>query len=203
MAAPKRVRSRGIELEPAADEFLDLDARLEIAREKRAQSRRALDPRREQSGVGQLGEIGDRVGVAESGRSDADHRADIGAKAILVGPIVLSDWTRVRPGAKEQRKKAALENVDETGERVVPLKQPAVGFFRRRERQGALRAEHAQETGHETHAPVRSDHRCFEVRIGKFEIRVLRDLDEFVLEPARFADPRFGRIFPFEAPQQR
>ena len=195
MAAPRRVRSLAIELEPAADEFLDLDARLEIAREKRAQTRDALDPRGEQPGIRQLGEIGDRVGVAKRGRSDADHRADIGAEPILVGPIVLGDRTRVRPGAKEQRQEAALENVDETRKRVVAFEQPAVRLFRRGQRQGALRAEHAQEPRHEAHAPVRFDRRGFEVRVGKFEIGVLRDLDEFVREPTRFADARFVRDF--------
>ena len=201
MAAPETRALAWIELEPAADEFLDLDARLEIAREKRAQARDALDPRGEQSGIGQLGEIGDRVGVAKRRRSDADHRADIGAEPVLVGPIVLGDRTRVRPGAKEQRQETALEDVDETRKRVVPFEKPIVRFFGRGQGQGALRAEHAQEAGLETHAPVRVDRRGFEVRVGEFEIGVLRDLDEFVLEPARLANARFGRILPFEAPQ--
>src|SRR3984885_11466377 len=190
-----------VELEPTADEFLDLDAGLEIAREKRAQAGDAFDPRGEQPGIGQLGEIGDRVGVAESGRSDADHRADIDAEAVLVGPVVLGDRTRVRPGAKKQSQEAALEDVDETRKRVIAFKQPRVGFFRRGQRQGALWAEHPQEAGHEAHPSVRFNGRSFKVRVGKFEIRVLRDLDEFVREPARFANARFGRVFPLEATQ--
>ena len=154
MAAPETRALARIELEPAADELLDLDARLEIAREKGAQPRCALDPRGEQPGIGQLGEIGDRVGVAKSRRSDADHRADIGAEPVFVGPVVLGDRTRVRPGAKEQRQETALEDIDETRKRVVPFEKPTVRFFGRGQRQGALRAEHAQETGLEAHAPV-------------------------------------------------
>ncbi len=57
-----------IQREPSADELFDFDARLQEARQKRAQPRGALDPRREQPGILQLGEIRDRVGVAERGR---------------------------------------------------------------------------------------------------------------------------------------
>ncbi len=120
---------------------------------------------------------------------------------VLAGPVVLGDGTRIRPGAKEQSQEAALEEVDEARKRVVPFKKPTVRFFSRGQREGALRAEHAQEASHETHAPVGSDRRGFEVRVWKFEIRVLRDLDEFVVELTRFADAGFARIFPFKTPQ--
>ena len=134
----------------------------------------------------------------------ADHRADIGAKPVLVGPIVLRDRARVRPGAKEQREEPALEDVDETRKRVVAFEQPTVGLFGRRQRQRALRAEHAQEAGHETHAPGRFDARGFEVRVGKFEIRILRrSSTNSSREPARVADARLGRIFALEPPQTR
>src|ERR1700722_10545267 len=203
-AAVGRAEARAlasVKLEPTADEFLDLDARLEVTREKCAQTGHALDARGEQAGIGQLGEIGDRVGVAKRRCSDADHRADIGAEAVFVGPIVLSDRARVRPGAKEQRQKTALEEVGETRKRVVPFEKPIVRFFRRGQRQGPLRAEHAKEPGLEEHAPAWVDLRGLEVRVGEFKVGVLRDLDEFVRKPARLANARFGRVFPFEAPQ--
>ncbi len=156
---------------------------------------------REQSRILQLGEVGDRIGVAEGRRADADHRADIGAEPVLVGPIVLGDRVRIRPGAEEQREEAALEDVDESGESVVPFAKPAVSLLGRRERQRALRAEHAEESRLEADEAGRLDARRVDVRIGKFEIGILAEGDEFVGERARVADARLARIFALEPPQ--
>ena len=49
--------------------------------------------------------------------------------------------------------------------------------------------------------PLCFDRRGYEIRIGEFEIGVLRDFDEFVLEPARLANARLARVLPLEAPQ--
>ena len=84
-------------------------------------------------------------GLAERRGSDSDHRADISAKAILLGPIVLGDGPGVRPGAKEQRQEAPLEDVDETGEGVIPFAKPGVCLVGDRKGQGALGPKHSQE----------------------------------------------------------
>ena len=49
--------------------------------------------------------------------------------------------------------------------------------------------------------PFASSAAASRFEFGEFEIGVLRDLDEFVREPARLADARFARVLPFEAPQ--
>ena len=108
---------------------------------------------------------------------------------------------RVGPRAEEQRQEPALEDVDETRKGVVSFAKPAVGLFGRRQRQRPLRAEHAEESGLETDEAGRLDARGFDVRIGKFEIRILADGHEFVGELARVADAGLARIFSFEPPQ--
>ena len=176
LAAPRRVRSLGSSSsQPPTNSSISTRVSRQ-AREKRAQPRGALDPRGEQPGILHLGEIGDRVGVAKSGRSDADHRADIGAEPILVGPVVLGDRTRVRPGAKEQREKAALENVDETRERVVPFEQPDVRSLR----SSSAAGRPAGRTCPRNRAlrrmrPEGSTAAASRFECGKFEIWVLRD----------------------------
>src|SRR5262249_19642015 len=129
-----------VEREPDADEFLDLDARADEPGEKEPQARHALYARREQPRIFELDEIMDAVAVLEPGRAEPDDRADIVAEAVLKRPVVLRDRPRIRPGAEEQREKAALEYVDEARKRVVARAQPRIGLVGRGQRKRALRA---------------------------------------------------------------
>ena len=103
---------------------MDFHRRADEPAEKDPQPRGALHPRAEQARIFHLDEMRQRVDVVERRRSDADHRAEIGAEAVLVGPVVLGYRTGVSPGAEEQRQEAPLKDVDEARERVVARAQP-------------------------------------------------------------------------------
>ena len=192
-----------LERQPGADEFVDLDAHAEQSGKQAAQARGALHPRREQARIFHLGEIGQRIGVAERRRADADHRTDIGAKPILAGPVVLRDRARVGPGAKEQRDEPALKNVGETRKSVVALQQPTIALFGGRQRQRALRPEHAEEARDKAHPPRGLHYRVFEIGGGKLHVRVLRDDEIFLGELRGVADARLVGVLTLEAPQRR
>src|SRR5208337_1413318 len=162
--------------QPGADELLNLDAGLEQARQKRPEPRGALDPGRKQSSELQLGEVGDRVGVSERARADADRRADVGEKS-------------------------ALEDIDELDESVISLAEPAPRLLGRGERQRPLRPEHSEEPRLEPDAAACVGVRRFDVRVRESEIRIFAHGDELVGERARVADARLSRILPLQPAQ--
>ena len=115
----------------------------------------------------------------------------------------MRDRPRVRPGAKEQGQEAALEDVDETRKRIVALQEPEIALLGRRQRQRALRAEHAQKPGDEAHPSAGLRGRRLERRGGKFHVGILRDDDKFLVERRRIANARLAGIVALEASQRR
>ena len=144
-APPRRERSSGSSVnQDPTNSWISTGASMSPPR--KARNREALFTRAsQQAGVFHFDELRQRVDVVERRRSDADHRTEVGAEAVLVGPIVLGYRMGVGPGAVEQAQEAPLKHVDEPRERLVAETKPLKGLERRRQRQRALRAEHSQE----------------------------------------------------------
>ena len=94
------------------------------------------------------------VGVAKSRRSDADHRADIGAESVLVRPVVLGDGRASAHARKKSARKRRWKISTKRGNASSRSRSQLIRLLGRGEGQGALGAEHAQETGLEAYATV-------------------------------------------------
>ena len=133
VAPERRVRAAearallGLERQPGSDKLVDFHRRVDEPAEKGPQPRGAFHAGGEQTCVFHFDELRQRVDVVERRRSDADHRTEVGAEAVLVGPIVLGYRMRRRPrrdrtgsgSAAETRRRTARtpRRRDETTER--------------------------------------------------------------------------------------
>ena len=118
-ACPSRDRSPGLEGEPGADEFIDLDFDVEQTADEASQPRGGFRLRGDEAGKGELGGVGNRIEIAMRLCSDSDHRADIGDEAVVLRTVVLRDRPCIGPGPEEQLQEAMVEQVEEARKRVV------------------------------------------------------------------------------------
>ena len=122
-----------------------------------------------------LAKSGIEVGVADrparrcrsSSRYRSRNRSSSGRSFCAIG--CASAQAR-KNSARKRRWKMSTKR----GERVVSFAQPVVRLFGRRQRQRALRAEHAEKSRLEADEAGRLDARGLDVRIGKLEIGILR-----------------------------
>ena len=150
---------RRVELEPGADELVDLRLDAKHAADRLPQARGGFDLAAEQSriepdafryeGLAARAVMLCRRGLeglrgVEGLRADADHGGHIGAEAIIFRPVGLHDGTRIGPGAEEQLDEAIVEEIEEMDEgRILGLHE-GIGFLRQMTGQRPLRAEQAE-----------------------------------------------------------
>ena len=185
---------RGLEGEPVADELLDLDLDVEQSAQEAFQPRGGFRLRPDQSGEGELAGIGDGIEIAIGPRPDADHRADIGDKAVVFGTVVLRHRTRIGPRTEEQLQESVVEQVEEARERVVPHQHPFHAFLGRREREGALRTEHAEEFDVDAQASAVRDGHARQIGSRKLHVGILAEVDVILAHCGAVADPRLVGI---------
>src|SRR5439155_26668256 len=107
------------QIDPFADELFDADRQAKIVRDDRFQTVCVRPRRGEPRRVLQLGSIGDRVALLQSGERQTERRADVERKTALLAPILRRRRLGAAPRAVKQKQHAVMEKVDEAHERSV------------------------------------------------------------------------------------
>src|SRR5882724_4964947 len=189
--------------QPRSDELIDFRLDLKQAADGAGETRGGFGLASQQPRKAELGGVGDAVEIPVGFGAAADCGADIGEEAVCRRTIVLCDRARIRPGTKEQLKKAVIEDVKEARESVVVGEDVMIGFLGRRQRQRALGAEqsHIFDKDLQRLVFVVAVFHAGEVRRRKLHERVLPKKNQFVAQRRAFADARLVVMDAFEMPQ--
>ena len=151
---------------------------------------------------GELLRVRHRAEPAVGRRADADERSEIGSEAVEIGPVVLRDRPRIRPGAEEQLQEAVVQDVEEARERVVAVERPGVRLLGRRRAAARPAARAARGTSRTAGSgPGRRGSALLDVRGREVEERVLAEHHVLLAPRGAVADARLLLEAPLEAPQ--
>ena len=159
----------------------------------------------DEPGKGKLGDVVEAVALAVRRRdADAGEGADIADEAVVVGPVVMGDRPRIRPGAEEELQEAVGEDVGEAREGRVAAVRPQIGLDGGVERQRALRPEEAEEARVELRdLPDAVSSNFDDVGGRKFDERVLPEIDDVLGDDRAVADARLLRRRALQLAQRR
>jgi hypothetical protein len=204
-AIASEIRSlRDVERHPVPDELFDLHRYAKEMLEDRAQAFRVACMTDQRADVEELGQVGNGIARAKRRRGDAEERAEIAGKAIVVRPIAIDMRLRLRPCPVEQRQEPVMEEVEEARQRPVPrLPQAVARVFRDVDRQRAVRTEQAEQVDvqpRRTAAAARLERG--QRRRRERQIRILAETHRLVGRPPGVAPARLRVVHALETPQR-
>ena len=189
---------------PVADELFDPDGHSEKVLKDCAETFGVPHVPHERADVKQLRDIRNRVAVAKRRRRDADERADIHREVVVLRTIAIDVRLRLRPGPVEQRKKAMVEDIEESAERrVAGIAQPFPRVLGDVQRQRPVRTEQPEQSHLQPRRPSRdAGLERGERRRRERQIGILPQPDPLVDRSQRFAPAGLFTVQAFQTPQR-